>query len=66
MGAAEFETAQEAEAAVFCWRLSELLDAGYEYEDALALSSDTEVDLHLAIDLPQRGCPHPTALRILL
>ena len=44
----------------------ELVAAGYEAGDALLLAAHTEVDLHLAADLPRRGCPHKTALHILL
>ena len=50
---------------VFGWRLAELVAAGYESDDALLLAAQVEVDLHLAADLPRRGCPHKTALRIL-
>ena len=67
MTAAEFETLDESEAeCVFRWRLHELLSAGYACDDAVTLTVHLEVDLHLAIDLPRRGCPHATALRILL
>jgi hypothetical protein len=51
---------------VLGWRLDELVAAGYEAGDALLLAAHTEVDLHLAADLPRRGCPHKTALNILL
>jgi hypothetical protein len=51
---------------VLGWRLDELIAAGYESGDALLLASQAEVDLHLATDLPRRGCPHKTALHILL
>jgi hypothetical protein len=51
---------------VLGWRLDELIAAGYESGDALLLAADAEVDLHLATDLPRRGCPHKTALHILL
>ena len=47
------------------WRLSELLAAGYGREDALELALAREVDLHVAVELPRRGCPHETAVRIL-
>ena len=47
------------------WRLSELLAAGYGREDALELALAREVDLHVALELPRRGCPHETAVRIL-
>jgi len=55
-----------AEELVLGWRLEELVAAGYEAGDALLLAAHTEVDLHLAADLPRRGCPHKTALHILL
>jgi hypothetical protein len=51
---------------VVLWRLVALEAAGYEHADALQLATTLEVDLHLAIDLPRRGCPHETAVRILL
>jgi hypothetical protein len=51
---------------VRCWRLEELIRAGYSPHEALALSGDPEVDLHLAVQLLARGCPTETALRILL
>lgn len=47
------------------WRLSELLAAGYGQEDALELALAPEVDLHVAVELPRRGCPHDVAVRIL-
>ncbi len=55
-----------AEELLLDWRLEELLAAGYEAGDARLLAADAEVDLHLATDLPRRGCPHKTALHILL
>ena len=51
---------------VFIWRCDELRRAGYGFRDALLLAISVDVDLHLAIDLPARGCPHETALRILV
>jgi hypothetical protein len=70
MEAIEEPTGNEVEAGagelVLGWRLGELVAAGYEAGDALLLAADTEVDLHLAADLPRRGCPHTTALHILL
>jgi hypothetical protein len=48
------------------WRLQELVRAGYDPGDALVLSGQPEIDLHLAIDLVKHGCPPPTAVRILL
>lgn len=66
MAAADAETVEVRESDIFRWRLDELLKAGYPCDDALTLSTNLEVDLHLATDLPRRGCPHATALRILL
>jgi hypothetical protein len=60
INAAENEKCQ-----VFSWRFDELRRAGYAFQDALVLAISDSVDLHLAIDLPARGCPHTTALRIL-
>jgi hypothetical protein len=60
INAAENEKGQ-----VFIWRFDELRRAGYSFQDALLLAISDGVDLHLAIDLPARGCPHTTALRIL-
>jgi hypothetical protein len=50
---------------IFRWRCTELRRAGYGIKDALLLALNTEIDLHLALELPARGCPHQTALRIL-
>ena len=63
---AESETADEGEVALFRWRLHELLEAGYAGADALALLAVSEADLCLATELPRRGCPPATAVRILL
>jgi len=34
--------------------------------DALELAACVYIDLHVATDLPRRGCSHETAVRILL
>ena len=47
------------------WRCDELRRAGYDLKNAILLAVNTEVDLRLALELPARGCPHDTALRIL-
>jgi hypothetical protein len=47
------------------WRTSELMRVGFPGDDAVALASRTDVDLHEAIELVQRGCPPPLAIRIL-
>ena len=48
------------------WRAEELERAGYEPRAAGRLAVRHDVDLHLAIDLLQRGCPVDLALKILL
>jgi hypothetical protein len=48
------------------WRREELERAGYPVLDAARLAERHDVDLHLAIDLVSRGCPHSVALGILL
>jgi hypothetical protein len=48
------------------WRLEQLMEAGYDAEDALVLAVRPEIDLHRAIALLRKGCPAETAVRILL
>jgi hypothetical protein len=67
MTAAEFELLDETEAiGILRTRFHELMEGGFELEDALRLAVATHVDLHRASDLLRRGCPAETALRILL
>ena len=54
------------EDAVVRWRMLVLLRAGYAWDDALELATETDVDLHRAVDLVNRGCASETARRILL
>jgi hypothetical protein len=46
------------------WRFQELMRAGYALPDAVELALRTDVDLHWAISLVQRGCPSEVAVRI--
>jgi hypothetical protein len=48
------------------WRAEELVRAGYEPRAAVALAARHDIDLHLAISLVQRGCPHELAIDILI
>ena len=48
------------------WRSEELERAGYDPRSAARLASRLDIDLHLATDLLDRGCPAEVALRILL
>ncbi len=52
--------------AVLRWRIEQLRRAGYPAPAARELAGRREVDLHLAVELLQRGCKPATALRILL
>ena len=47
------------------WRTAELMRVGFAGDDAVSLAARTDVDLHEAIELVQRGCPPGLALRIL-
>jgi hypothetical protein len=67
MSAAELDIQVETEAErIERWRAEELERAGYEPLQAAELAARNDVDLHLAGDLLERGCPLDTALRILL
>ncbi len=48
------------------WRAEELERAGYDVLEAAELAARTDIDLHLAVELIERGCPHDVATRILL
>jgi hypothetical protein len=47
------------------WRLHVLIEAGYPLPIAERLAG-SEVDLHRAVELVDRGCTHETAAEILL
>jgi hypothetical protein len=67
MSAAELDLHEETESErIERWRVEELARAGYDADDAAELAGRRYVDLHLAIELLERGCPPRTALRILL
>jgi hypothetical protein len=67
MSAAELHLHRETEGErIRRWRAEELERAGYGREAAAELAARADVDLHLAIELIERGCPAATALRILL
>jgi hypothetical protein len=48
------------------WRVEELERAGYTADQALALGTRHDVDLHQAADILRRGCPPDLAIQILL
>jgi len=67
MSAAELDLHLETESErIERWRVEELERAGYSHDDAAELAARSYVDLHLAVELLERGCPSATALRILL
>jgi len=65
MTAAETEIRDETEL-IEAWRAEALERAGYGARDAAAIAARLDIDLHLATDLLQMGCPAELALRILL
>ena len=48
------------------WRADELMRAGYESEQAMALAVRLDVDLHRSAELLKNGCSAELALQILL
>jgi hypothetical protein len=48
------------------WRCDELERAGYDRGSAAQLARRSDVDLHMAVKLIQRGCSPELALKILL
>ncbi len=67
MSAANVTTRVETENDVVeQWRHEALWRAGYDAEAAAVLAASHDVDLHLAVDLLERGCSQELALQILL
>jgi hypothetical protein len=58
-------TLDDDAAEVYCWRMEQLLRAGYSLAVADVLATDTSVDLHAACDLLADGCAEPIAYMIL-
>jgi hypothetical protein len=48
------------------WRAEELVRAGFDASDAVALAARHDIDLHFAIELVEQGCPYETAIDILI
>ena len=48
------------------WRLQELERAGYLPSEAAEIATRADIDLHMAIEMLDRGCPSELAVRILL
>jgi hypothetical protein len=66
MPTAETNLALTEQELVEHWRSSELERAGYPAELAAELATRTDVDLHRAAELLQRGCSPELAASILL
>jgi hypothetical protein len=66
MNAALAELEEGDVSGVLRWRFLALCAAGYEFDDALELAANANIDLHVACDLVRKGCPVQTALRILV
>ena len=64
LGVFEVEEAELAPSDVYCWRLEQLMEAGYDRVPADELAADLDVDLHLACDLLARGCSQQLAFAI--
>lgn len=65
MNTAEHEIVETELERVERWRTAELMRVGFAGDDAVALAVRTDVDLHQAIELVQRGCSPELAFRIL-
>lgn len=53
-------------AKVEAWRLLVLIEAGFRQIDAERIAARFDVDLHVAVELLESGCPSVTAAEILL
>ena len=60
------ETPTTEDERILLWRLERLERAGYDDLQSMELAVRHDIDLHLATDLLEDGCPAETALRILL
>ena len=65
MPTAETDTYEETEL-IEAWRAEALERAGYGAAAAAEIAARHDIDLHVATDLVERGCPADLALQILL
>ena len=63
--AAQIEIQDETEL-IEAWRVEALERAGYGAHEAAEIAGRHDIDLHIATDLLEHGCPAELALRILL
>jgi hypothetical protein len=66
MSATEIEFTDTESERVQRWRAEALERAGYDSTAAAVLAVRTDIDLHAATELIERGCTSELALRILL
>ena len=66
MTIAALKTTRLSDEEVVAWRVEQLLRAGADSFCAVILARRSQVDLHEAVDLLERGCPSKIALEILL
>jgi hypothetical protein len=66
MAATELNIVETESEKVERWRAQELEKVGYDVISAHELATRPDVDLHLAIELVEAGCPVQLALEILL
>jgi hypothetical protein len=67
MATTDYQTVIETESErIERWRAEELERAGYAPQSAAKIAVRSDIDLHFAVDLLQRGCPPELALEILL
>jgi hypothetical protein len=60
------EVAESDVDGILAWRFEALCRAGYGVAAAARIACRQDVDLHVAVELLERGCDRDTALRILL
>ena len=65
MTTTEIQIAETEHERVVRWRAEALERAGYDELSAHELAARSDVDLHHAIELLERGCPAELAARIL-
>ena len=51
---------------IIAWRFEQLVGSGYPIDQAGLVACRRDIDLHQALELVMRGCPHELALSILL
>ena len=66
MAATELNIVETESERVERWRAEELEKVGYDVISAHELATRPDVDLHLAIELVEAGCPVQLAVEILL